>query len=146
MKWEEWHRHCDVALDHYWPSDNMSEAGASASRQYLTTGDWNWGKQNRGWEGHGREQGRGEWRAVGHGWGGITNNWVSVTPRFLSWGWVGSGSITLMQAETWKWRMATVISRIIIPHSVVLPNFPLLLDRFSLQPLIDIGCSPTVSP
>lgn len=35
MKWGEWHRRCNVALDYYWPSDDMSEGGSSASRLQL---------------------------------------------------------------------------------------------------------------
>lgn len=28
LKWGEWHRHCDVALGDYWPSDKTSEGGS----------------------------------------------------------------------------------------------------------------------
>ena len=31
MKWDEWHKHCDVALGCYWPSDDTSDGGSSVS-------------------------------------------------------------------------------------------------------------------
>ena len=49
MKWGEWHRHCDMVLSYYWPSDNLSE-GSSASRPVIM-GHWNHGKWNQGKEG-----------------------------------------------------------------------------------------------
>ena len=31
MKWDEWHRHCNVVLGYYWLSEDTLEGGSSAS-------------------------------------------------------------------------------------------------------------------
>ena len=30
MRWSEWGRHCDIALNYCWPSENTSEGGSPA--------------------------------------------------------------------------------------------------------------------
>lgn len=46
MRRVERHKHWDTALGYYWPSDDMSGGGLSASWQRLTVRDWNSGKWN----------------------------------------------------------------------------------------------------
>lgn len=40
MNWREWHRHCDLASGHSWPSDAMSGGRSLASEPRLTAGNW----------------------------------------------------------------------------------------------------------
>ena len=48
MKSGEWCKHCYIALDYYWNSDDMSEGGLSSFGLGLSMGNWNHGKQNHG--------------------------------------------------------------------------------------------------
>ena len=39
-EWGEWHKHCEVALCCYWPSDYISEGGSSDFGPQLTMCNW----------------------------------------------------------------------------------------------------------
>lgn len=45
VKWGNWQRCCDVALDHYWSSGDMS-GGSSASGLWSVLGNGTCGKEN----------------------------------------------------------------------------------------------------